>query len=124
MKSLLNARQWTICAAKTAMVEQMLEKEMEEHLGHEKLSIQGRNSDNSRNTKSTKNVQSSYGNLEIDVPRDRIGDFEPQLVKKRQRNISSFDEKVISMYAKGMSARDIQAHVQEIYQNAPKNLFL
>lgn len=97
------------------MVEQMLEKEMEEHLGYEKHAIEGRNSGNSRNGKNKKAVQSSYGNLEIDVPRDRSGDFEPQLVKKRQRSINAFDEKIISMYAKGLSTRDIQAHIQEIY---------
>ena len=76
---------------------------------------EGHNSGNSRNGKASKIVQSSYGPLEFEVPRDRNGEFEPQVVKKRQRNISSFDNKIISMYAKGMSTRDIQAHVQEIY---------
>jgi transposase-like protein len=97
------------------MVEHMFEKEIEEHLGYEKHAVAGKNSGNSRNGKNTKTVQSSHGLVEIDVPRDRNGEFSPQLVKKRQRNISSFDDKIISMYAKGMSARDIQAHVQEIY---------
>jgi putative transposase len=98
-----------------AMVEQMLEQEMEDHLGYAKHSIEGRNSGNSRNGKNSKTVQSSYGPLELDVPRDREGEFDPQLIKKRQRNISSFDDKIISMYAKGMSTRDIQAHIQDIY---------
>lgn len=97
------------------MVEQMLEKEMEEHVGYTKHSIEGNNSGNSRNGKSSKTVQSSYGPVDIEVPRDRNGEFEPQLVKKRQTNISSFDQKIISMYGKGMSTRDIQAHVFEIY---------
>jgi putative transposase len=97
------------------MVEQMLQKEMDEHIGYKKHDIKGHNTGNSRNGKSSKTVQSSYGPLELEVPRDRNGEFEPQVVKKRQKNISSFDEKIISMYAKGMSTRDIQAHILEIY---------
>jgi putative transposase len=97
------------------MVEQMLEKEMDEHVGYAKHAIEGHNSGNSRNGKTSKKVQSSFGPVELQVPRDRNGEFEPQLVKKRQTTISSFDDKIISMYAKGMSTRDIQTHVQEIY---------
>jgi transposase-like protein len=97
------------------MVEQLIEKEMDEHLGYSKHSTEGHNSGNSRNGKIKKTVQSSHGPIELQVPRDRNGEFEPQLVKKRQRTISAFDDKIISMYAKGMSTRDIQAHVQEIY---------
>lgn len=98
-----------------SMVEKMLDKEMDEHVGYPKHSKEGNNSGNSRNGKSSKVVQSSYGPVDIEVPRDRNGEFEPRLVRKRQKNISSFDEKIISMYAKGMSTRDIQSHVQEIY---------
>ena len=97
------------------MIGQMLEKEMDEHIGYAKHAVEGHNSGNSRNGKASKTVQSSYGPLELEVPRDRNSEFEPQIVKKRQRNISSFDNKIISMYAKGMSTRDIQAHIQEIY---------
>lgn len=97
------------------MIEQLLEKEMDEHIGYAKHAIEGHNSGNSRNGKNAKIVQSSYGPIEIETPRDRTGEFEPQIVKKRQKNISSFDDKIISMYAKGMSTRDIQTHVQEIY---------
>jgi len=97
------------------MVEQLIEKEMDEHVGYEKHAAVGNNSGNSRNGTTSKTVQSSYGPLELEIPRDRNCEFEPQLVKKRQRSISSFDDKIISMYAKGMSTRDIQAHVQEIY---------
>lgn len=97
------------------MVEQMLEKEMDEHIGYTKHAIEGHNSGNSRNGKTSKTVQSSHGPIELKVPRDRNGEFEPQLVKKRQKTISAFDDKIISMYAKGMSTRDIQAHVEEIY---------
>lgn len=97
------------------MVEKMLDREMEEHLGYEKHSAQGNNSGNSRNGKTKKTVQSSYGAIELEVPRDREGEFEPKLIKKRQRQISSFDEKIISMYAKGMTTRDIQGHIKELY---------
>ena len=97
------------------MVEKMLEKEMEEHLGYEKHSARGNNSGNSRNGKNTKTVQSSHGPIEIDVPRDRESLFEPQLIKKRQSHINSFDDKIISMYARGMTTRDIQGHIKELY---------
>lgn len=97
------------------MLQHLLEKEMEEHLGYEKYSPEGRHSGNSRNGKTEKTVQSSYGEIEIEVPRDRSCSFEPQVVRKRQRNIGSFDDKIISMYAKGMTTRDIQAHIKEIY---------
>ena len=60
-------------------------------------------------------LKSNYGNVELEIPRDRNGEFEPIIVKKHQRSVSSFDDKIISMYAKGMTVRDIQAHVQELY---------
>jgi putative transposase len=97
------------------MVEKMLEKEMEEHLGYEKHSAKGDNTGNSRNGTTKKTVHSSHGSIEIEVPRDRNGEFEPQLIKKRQSHISSFDEKIISMYARGMTTRDIQGHIKELY---------
>jgi putative transposase len=97
------------------MMENLLEQEMQEHLGYEKHSVKGDNSGNSRNGKSQKNVTSSFGPIDIEVPRDRNAEFEPQIVKKRQRDISSFDDKIISMYAKGMTTRDIQSHIQDIY---------
>jgi putative transposase len=97
------------------MLEQLLENEMDEHLGYEKHSSIGDHSGNSRNGKTKKNLKSNYGNVELEIPRDRNGDFEPTIVKKYQRSINSFDDKIISMYAKGMTVRDIQAHVQELY---------
>jgi len=97
------------------MVEKMLDQEMEQHLGYAKHSPQGHHSGNSRNGKGSKTVQSSQGPISIDIPRDRNGDFEPQIVKKRQTHINAFDDKIISMYARGMSTRDIQAHIEEIY---------
>lgn len=97
------------------MLEQLLQNEMDEHLGYEKYSPLGDHSGNSRNGKVKKVLKSQYGNIELETPRDRNGEFEPIAVKKHQRSISSFDDKIISMYAKGMTVRDIQSHVQEIY---------
>lgn len=97
------------------MLEQLLQNEMDEHLGYEKHSSEGDHSGNSRNGKTKKTLKSNYGHVEVEIPRDRNGDFEPIAVKKHQRSIGSFDEKIISMYAKGMTVRDIQSHVQEIY---------
>ncbi len=98
------------------MVEQMLEQELEEHLGYSKHDSCGTGSGNNRNGRSSKTVQGSSGPIDIEVPRDRNGDFDPQIVKKGQRSISSFDEKIISMYVRGLSTRDIQDHVMEIYE--------
>lgn len=97
------------------MVEKMLEKELENHLGYEKHSVKGNKTGNSRNGKSKKLIQSSHGAIEIEVPRDRNSEFEPKLIKKRQRHISSFDDKIISMYARGMTTRDIQEHIKDLY---------
>ncbi|KIC76566.1 hypothetical protein DB41_FN00130 [Neochlamydia sp. TUME1] len=96
------------------MLEQMLQKEMDEHLGYEKHSSKGHLSGNSRNGHAKKTVKSNHGAINLQVPRDRKADFEPIAMKKPQRNISSFDDKIISMYAKGMTTRDIQSHVQEL----------
>lgn len=97
------------------MLEQMLQKEMDEHLGYEKHSPEGHHSGNSRNGRTKKTLKSNYGEIEVEVPRDRNSEFEPIAVKKRQRSISDFDDKIISMYAKGMTTRDIQAHIQELF---------
>lgn len=97
------------------MLEQLLQKEMDEHLGYKKHDVEGHHSGNSRNGISKKRLKSNYGNIELEVPRDRNSEFEPIAVKKHQKNISSFDDKIISMYAKGMTIRDIQSHIQELY---------
>jgi len=98
---------------KSAVMERLLEAEMSEHLGHER---QGRKrSSNTRNGHSRKTVQTETGPVEIQVPRDREGTFEPQLVKKHQRRLEGFDEKVIALYARGMTTRDIQQHLRELY---------
>ena len=87
------------------MVERLLEAELEEKLGYEPHSRAEKKSSNRRNGKTSKTIQTSYGPVEISTPRDRDGEFEPQIVKKSQRSISSFDDKIISMYAKGMTTR-------------------
>lgn len=97
------------------MIEKMLEAEMDDHLGYEKHSPLGYGSGNSRNGNSSKTILSSQGPLDIKIPRDRNANFVPEVVKKRHRDVSSFDDKIISMYAKGMSVRDIQSHVEDIY---------
>ena len=97
------------------MIEKILDGEIEDHLGYAKHSPSGYKSGNSRNGKSHKKLKSSFGPLEVSIPRDRNSSFDPQLVQKRQTDISSFDEKIILMYAKGMSVSDIQDHIQSIY---------
>lgn len=87
------------------MLEGVLEKEMQEHLGYEKHSSKGDLSGNSRNGKSKKIVDSSFGPIELETPRDRNSSFEPQVVKKRQTSISSFDDKIISMSIKATEVK-------------------
>ena len=96
-------------------LEAMLEAEMSEHLGYERYEAKGRNSGNSRNGRYTKKVRSSSGDVEIDVPRDRQGDFEPQIVKKYASSSNEIEDKIISMYAKGMTTRDIEDHLKDLY---------
>ncbi len=100
---------------KKRLVEAALDAEMTEHLGYEKHSPDGHGTGNSRNGKTSKRVIGADGNMEIDVPRDRNGDFEPQLIRKRQVRLQGFDEKVLSLYARGMTTREIQGHLEEIY---------
>jgi putative transposase len=100
---------------KAALMERMLDAELTEHLGFEKNALEGRAKGNSRNGYTTKTVQTETGPVEIRVPRDRAGTFEPQLVAKHQRRLEGFDEKVLALYARGMSVRDIQRHLYELY---------
>ena len=97
------------------LLERMLESEMTDHLGYEKHNPAGRNSGNSRNGKGGKTLKVDSGDVSIQVPRDRNGDFEPQVVRKGQRRLKGFDDKVISLYARGLTNREIQGHLQEIY---------
>src|SRR5215217_2739502 len=98
-----------------AVVERALRGEMTHHLGYERHDPAGKNSGNSRNGKSPKTIKGKRGQLQIDVPRDRNSEFEPQLIKKGQTRFDGFDDKIISMYARGMTCREINAHLQEIY---------
>ncbi len=98
-----------------AVVERALQGEMTHHLGYERHDPAGQNSGNSRNGKSKKTIKGKRGQIEIDVPRDRASEFEPQLIKKGQTRFDGFDDKIISMYSRGMTCREIKAHLQEIY---------
>jgi putative transposase len=98
-----------------ALVERALQAEMTEHLGYEPGASEGQGSGNSRNGAGKKTLRTDQGEVTVEVPRDRNGTFEPQLVKKHQRSFKGFDDKILSMYARGMSVRDIQAHLAEIY---------
>ena len=97
------------------LVEKAMDSELTHHLGYEKHSPSGKNSGNSRNGKSSKKIKGDFGEVSIEVPRDRNGDFDPQIIQKHQTRFDGFDDKIISMYARGMTTRDIQAHLQEIY---------
>jgi putative transposase len=98
-----------------ALLERAMNAELTHHLGYEKGRPEGRGSGNSRNGSSRKRVQGDFGSVEIAVPRDRNGSFEPQILAKHERRWTGFDDKIISMYARGMSTRDIEAHLHEIY---------
>ena len=97
------------------LVENALEGEMTEHLGYEPHAAEGKNTGNSRNGKSEKTIHTDTGSVEIDVPRDRAGTFEPKLVRKRQRRLEGFDDKILSLYARGMTTREIQGHLKDLY---------
>lgn len=96
-------------------IEQMLEAEIDDYLGYDKHSIIGNNSGNSRNGYNCKTILSDYGESEIRVPRDRNGEFEPKLLEKRQKRTDEIEQKIMAMYAKGMSQRDMEDNLREIY---------
>ncbi len=96
-------------------IEHLLQEELGEHLGYEKNASRPKKTKNARNGYSSKTVKSDLGPIELDIPRDREGSFETTAIKPYQRDIGSFHEKIISMYAKGMTTRDIEEHVQQIY---------
>ena len=93
----------------------MLEAEMDEKLGYSKYDYRNKETDDSRNGYSKKTVTSSLGEIDLDIPRDRKGEFEPQAVKKNQTDISGIEDQVLSMYAKGMTTRDISEHLSSVY---------
>jgi len=100
---------------KKALIERALGAELSDHLGYEKGDPAGRGSGNNRNGLSTKTILTGDGEIEIGVPRDRAGSFEPQLIPKGQTRFEGFDDKILSLYARGMTVREIQGHLTEIY---------
>jgi putative transposase len=97
------------------LVERALEAEMTEHLGHTKNASVANAAGNARNGKSKKTLKGDFGELPIDIPRDRHASFEPQIVPKHQTRWTGFDDKILSLYARGMTVREIQGHLQEMY---------
>ena len=97
------------------LVERALDAEMAEHLGHGRHEPVANATGNARNGKSKKTLKGEFGELPIDIPRDRQGSFEPQLIPKHQTRWSGFDDKILSLYARGMTVREIQSHLEEMY---------
>lgn len=97
------------------LLERALAGEMTHHLGYEKHAPEGKNSGNSRNGHSKKTLNTDSGQIEVKVPRDRTGSFQPQIVKKGQTRFDGFDDKILSLYARGLTTREIQGHLEEIY---------
>lgn len=99
-----------------AVLERALQGELTEHLGYGKHDRAGHNSGNSRNGVNRKTLKGDFGEIELETPRDRNGEFTPQLIEKNQTRWTGFDDKILSLYARGMSTRDIQEHLREMYQ--------
>ena len=97
------------------IIETAMNAEMTEHLGYDKNERSAGKSTNARNGRSSKKVLTNNGEVLIDIPRDRNAEFEPRIVKKHQKRFELFDEKIISMYGLGMTTRDIQGHLEDIY---------
>src|SRR5436309_8199924 len=97
------------------LLERAMAAELTEHVGYEKHEAAGNKSGNSRNGKSAKTLKGSFGTMPIEVPRDRNGTFEPQIIEKHQTRFTGFDQNIISLYARGLSTREIQEHLEEIY---------
>src|SRR4029434_1044122 len=103
---------------KKALIERALGAELTEHLGYEKGDPAGRGSGHSRNGASAQNILTDDREIDIAVPRDRAGSFEPQLIAKGQTRFDGFDDKILSLYARGMTVREIQGHLAELYGTA------
>lgn len=97
------------------IINEMLQAEMDEHLGYTKYDYKNKNTDNSRNGNRIKKVKSDYGELEVEIPRDRFSEHDPIVVRKNQRDVSGIEDQVLGMYSMGMSTRDIQNHLNNIY---------
>lgn len=98
-----------------AIIERAMQAEMTDHIGYKKHDPSGKNTGNSRNGTSKKTLGTDSGNIEINIPRDRNGDFEPKIIEKHQTRFTGFDDKILSMYARGMTTRDIAGHLKDIY---------
>ena len=105
-----------LASLQKSILERILDAELTAHLGYDKHEAAGRGSGNSRNGHGTKRVLTGQGALQVTVPRDRNGSFEPQFVAKRQTRLPGFDEEVVSLYSRGLTLRDIRAHLQQRYQ--------
>src|SRR6478609_1297388 len=92
-----------------------MQAELTDHLGYEKHDPVGYKSGNSRNGRTKKKLKGDFGEIDLETPRDRNGTFEPKIVEKHQTRFTGFDDKILSMYARGMTTREIQAHLEEIY---------
>lgn len=100
----------------SVLLEGVLDEELNEELGYSKYDYRNKNTDNSRNGHSFKTMHTTYGDMDVAIPRDRNGEFEPQVVKKYQNTVTQdMEEKIISMYAKGMTTADIESHMRELY---------
>src|SRR5204863_9490343 len=97
------------------LLERAMAAEMTEHVGYDKHDAAGNNSGNSRNGKSAKTIKGTFGELALETPRDRNGTFEPQIIEKHQTRFTGFDENIISLYSRGLTTREIQEHLEEIY---------
>ena len=106
---------WLISRMIKAVLERGLDVEMADHLGYDRGDPAGQGSGNSRNGFTSKTVITSAGQAELAVPRDRNGSFDPQLVPKRKRRLGSTNDMIVSLYARGMTTRDIKAHLAEVY---------
>src|ERR1043165_7441431 len=98
-----------------ALLERAMSAELTEHVGYEKHDPVGNNSGNSRNGSSKKKLKGAFGEIELETPRDRNGSFEPRIVAKNQTRFTGFDDKIISMYSRGMTTREIEGHLKEMY---------
>ena len=105
-----------MCDMMSVILEGALDEELDEELGYSKYDYRNKETDNSRNGHSRKTMHTSYGDMDVAIPRDRNGDYEPQLIKKYQNTVTqNMEEKILSMYAKGMTTGDIESHMRELY---------
>lgn len=114
VKAMADPKQFLSQLVKDAF-ETLLEAEMEEHLGYAKNDAQAKSTDNARNGKSSKTVRGDFGEVQIETPRDRDATFQPKIVAKRQTSVGDFGEKIISLYARGMTTREIEEHLAQMY---------